>query len=138
MDSDCIFCKIIEGKIPANRLYEDSHLIIFLDAFPVTRGHTLFVPKLHVEFIDQLPEKERQLLHLLPDAVAAVREMTGAEGINIVQNNGQVSGQAVPHVHFHLIPRFAQDQLFRFPPQGKLDDGDVGEFQKRFQMNPTG
>lgn len=136
METDCIFCRIIRGELPAVRLYEDEELIIFLDAFPVARGHTLFVPKAHASLLDQLPEGGRGVLQLLPEAVAAVREMSGAEGINLWQNNGPVSGQAVPHVHFHLVPRFRGDGLFCFPPQGHLDAEEARELQNSFLFHP--
>ena len=115
--SDCVFCKIAAGEIPCTKVYEDDACLTFMDIGPLADGHTLLIPKKHYEFLYDMPADE--VAHLgrqLPALAKAVKEAMGAEGINVLQNNGRVSGQAVPHVHFHFIPRVADDGLgYRWP-----------------------
>ena len=105
---DCIFCKIIKRKIPANVFYEDKHAIAFLDADPVSVGHTLVIPKKHFETINEMDKKE---LGNLSEAILKVSKgiMKISDGLNVMQNNKKAAGQAVSHVHFHLIPRHKDD-----------------------------
>ena len=115
--SDCIFCKIAAGEIPSVRVYEDERCLAFMDIGPISPGHTLLIPKAHYETIHQMPPDEAaHLARRIPALAAAVRKAVGAEGINILQNNGRCSGQEVFHVHVHLIPRWPGDGLgFRWP-----------------------
>ena len=105
---DCVFCKILKGEVPAKKYYEDEHAFAFLDNNPVNIGHTLVVPKKHFKTIDKMDKLE---LNKLSEAILKISRgiMKIADGLNIQQNNGKVSGQAVPHVHFHLIPRYKDD-----------------------------
>ncbi len=110
MNSDCIFCKIIAGDIPATRIYEDDHVLAFMDINPVIHGHALVIPKTHYDPITDTPDE------VLGQCMAAVKRVSqaqitalGAEGVNIHQANGAVAGQVVPHIHFHVIPRFDGD-----------------------------
>jgi histidine triad (HIT) family protein len=109
---DSIFTKIIKREIPCHRVFENDQLLAFLDITPLSAGHTLVVPKRQVERLEDLPPEDvaeiaRQLGGIARRVVAA----TGAEGYNILLNTGQVAGQEVPHVHFHIIPRRAGDGL---------------------------
>ena len=115
--SDCIFCKIAAGDIPSTRVFEDGRCLAFMDIGPISPGHTLLIPKAHYEMIHQMPADEAaHLASHIPALAAAVRKAVGAEGINILQNNGRCSGQEVFHVHVHLIPRWPGDGLgFRWP-----------------------
>ncbi|MBQ9430533.1 MAG: HIT family protein [Kiritimatiellae bacterium] len=104
---ECIFCKIIKGEIPSSKIFEDDHVVAFLDIGPCEKGHTLVVPKCHAARITDLPAEE-----LLP-AMEAVRRIAkllcarlGCDGFNVLQNNGECAGQTVPHVHFHVVPRW--------------------------------
>lgn len=109
---DCLFCKIIKGEIPSAKVYEDEQGYAFLDIGPLSWGHTLLVPKKHYERITEMPADEvAALTSVIPKLAAAVIEATDAEGLNVLQNNGPVSGQAVPHLHVHLIPRHTGDGL---------------------------
>ncbi|MCA9244863.1 MAG: HIT family protein [Phycisphaerales bacterium] len=114
-----IFTRIIRREIPAHVVYEDDAVIAFLDINPLAEGHTLVVPKRETERIDALGAVDlaavgRALGVVAGKVVAAI----GCEGYNILQNNGPVSGQEVPHVHFHIIPRAAGDGLgYRWNPQ---------------------
>ena len=106
--SDCIFCKIVAGEVPAHKVYEDDFALAFLDISPTTPGHTLVIPKEHHEKFDDIPE---ETLGSYMNAVQKVSKAVDAysEGFNLLQNNGRVAGQLVFHVHFHVIPRRAGD-----------------------------
>lgn len=121
-DPQCLFCKIIAGTIPCHRLYEDDHVLSFLDIGPLSRGHLLVIPKQHAVTLDQLDETSAmacvKATRKLGKAVCAA---TGASDWNLLQNNGPLAGQVVMHVHFHVIPRREGDGLgFRWPA-GKLE-----------------
>lgn len=110
MNSDCIFCKIVAGTLPCTRVYEDDDILAFMDIGPIIKGHTLVIPKVHVDPITSVPDE------LLATLIRIVRKIAGAQmkgleadGINITQANGRVAGQVVPHLHFHVIPRFEND-----------------------------
>ena len=105
---DCIFCKLISGKIPCKIVYEDKYSLAFLDAEPLNIGHTLVVPKKHTETIDQMSSGD---LAKLSKAIVKVSNgiMKLSDGMNVLQNNKKVAGQLVPHVHFHLVPRYNGD-----------------------------
>ena len=109
---NCIFCKIIAGEIPCNKVYEDAHVVAFLDIHPNNPGHTLVVPKEHFENLLETPTHVVEALMvavqlLAPRAMAA----TGASGFNLGVNTGASSGQMVMHTHAHIIPRFEGDGL---------------------------
>ena len=108
MSMDCIFCKIISKEIPAKILYEDDDSISFLDAFPVAKGHTLIIPKKHFSKIQDMPPDLNQKLF---DSVhKMINKVDALEGSTLVAvHNGKESGQEVPHVHVHLIPRSITD-----------------------------
>jgi histidine triad (HIT) family protein len=109
-DANCLFCKIIDGKIPAMVVYENDDVLAFLDIEPRALGHTLIIPKHHSSNIVDLPEL---LVAPLFSAVKAVANLLisrlGAEGLTIGINQGQASGQVVDHLHVHLLPRFSGD-----------------------------
>ncbi len=106
-DPDCVFCKIIAGHIPSSRVYEDDHTFAFLDIAPFEKGHVLVVPKHHVAYLTDLPQ---DVLHPFISAVQSVAALLlkklPCDGFNLVQNNGVCATQAVPHVHFHVVPRW--------------------------------
>jgi histidine triad (HIT) family protein len=107
----CVFCRIIEGKIPAHRVYEDERVLAFLDIHPSAPGHTLIIPKAHVARVEDLPEEDaRALFAALQMLVGRVQEAVNARASTIGINNGRESGQEVPHVHIHVIPRHAGDR----------------------------
>lgn len=107
---DCIFCKIVTGEIPCHKLYEDDDVLAFLDIGPLSAGHTLVIPKGHYETIDQVPaEIAAAMFKIVPGLSQAIMQATGATSWNLLQNNGSDAGQVVPHVHLHIIPRFAGD-----------------------------
>lgn len=126
-----IFEKIVAGEIPCHRLYEDEHVLAFLDIGPVSRGHCLLIPKAcHVELDDVPPETAAALGRALPKLVAALKAATGCDGVNVLQNNGAAAGQVVMHAHFHLIPRYVGGGGLRFEwPAGTLDTDHAQQIQ---------
>ena len=110
MDSECIFCKIIAGELPSTKVYEDDDILAFMDIGPVIKGHTLVIPKKHYDPIMETPvEIIAKMMNVVQGIARAQVNGLKAEGVNIIQNNGRVAGQLVPHVHFHVIPRFEKD-----------------------------
>ena len=104
---ECLFCKIVNGEIPSEKVYEDANHLAFLDINPRNPGHTLIVPKRHYETIMEMSDKESADIMLIVKKMAAsVQSGLKADGISIGQSNGRSAGQVIPHVHFHVIPRF--------------------------------
>lgn len=105
--SDTVFSRIIRGEIPCYRVYEDDHVLAFLDIGPLSEGHTLVVPKEPAATLDRLSDESAAAIgRVLPRLCRAVLGATGATAFNVLQNNGADAHQAVMHVHFHIIPRF--------------------------------
>jgi histidine triad (HIT) family protein len=110
MSHDCIFCKIVKGEIPCTRLYEDAEVLAFMDIAPVVKGHALVIPKAHHNpLMDTPPEVLQKLITVVQRIARAQMKGLHADGINVSQANGTVAGQVVPHIHFHVIPRFTTD-----------------------------
>jgi histidine triad (HIT) family protein len=106
--ADTIFGKIIRGEVPCSKVYEDEHVLAFLDIGPVSEGHTLVVPKEPAQTLDRLSDEAAAAVgRVLPRLCRAVMKATGATAFNILQNNGAGAHQAVMHVHFHIIPKHA-------------------------------
>ena len=107
---DCIFCKLANGDIPTNTIYEDDDFRIFLDAAPATKGHCLIVPKEHFDNLEQLDDAVgAKVFPLARKMMKLLKEKLSWDGFNVVQNNGEVAGQTVFHFHTHLIPRYIND-----------------------------
>jgi histidine triad (HIT) family protein len=105
MPESCTFCKIARKEAPANTVYEDEKIIAFLSIQPINVGHTLVVPKKHYKNIYEIPEEEVAYLYKIVKKMAyAVKNAVSAEGIRIVQNNGEAAGQVIFHLHVHVIP----------------------------------
>ncbi|MCH2136877.1 MAG: HIT family protein [Phycisphaerales bacterium] len=103
-----IFAKILAGEIPCHRVYEDEHVLAFLDVAPLSRGHVLVIPKVPVATMDQLPDEAAAALgRVLPRLCRAVMEATECSAYNLLQNNGAAAHQAVMHLHVHIIPKHA-------------------------------
>lgn len=121
---DCIFCKLANGDIPTNVVYEDDTFTVIMDASPATKGHSLIIPKEHYANIYEIPEDVAGNVFKVAKKLA--KEMTdklNCDGFNIVQNNGEVAGQTVFHFHTHLIPRYKDDgQEIGWEPQEKTAD----------------
>ena len=108
--SDCIFCKLANGEIPTNSIYEDKDFNVILDMGPATRGHALILPKEHAANLYELPEETAGKILILAQKLAGrMKEKLQCDGLNLVQNNGEAAGQTVMHFHLHLIPRYKDD-----------------------------
>jgi len=133
-DPHCKFCKIIAAELPAAVVYEDQFALGFLDVNPLAEGHLLLIPREHFARLgDMPPTKCSPLASVLPVLSRALIQVTGAEGINVLVNDGAVAGQVVSHAHFHLIPRRQGDGLgFRWMP-GKYPEGRAAELAGKLQ-----
>lgn len=110
---DCLFCKIIDGEIPAAKVYEDEHVLAFMDISQVTTGHTLVIPKAHAKDIYELPEDVAgELFKRVPKLARAIKQTFKPAGINLLNNNEAPAGQSVFHLHIHLIPRYENEDGF--------------------------
>lgn len=116
---DCIFCKLANGVIPTNSIYEDEDFNVILDAAPATKGHALILPKEHADNLYELPDETAGKVLVLAKKLAThMTQKLGCDGFNVVQNNGTVAGQTVFHFHMHLIPRYKEDgQNIAWKPQ---------------------
>lgn len=116
---DCIFCKLANGVIPTNSIYEDEDFNVILDLAPATKGHALILPKEHADNLYELPEETAAKAMVLAKKLAThMTQKLECDGFNIVQNNGTVAGQTVFHFHMHLIPRYKEDgQTIAWKPQ---------------------
>ncbi len=133
---DCIFCKIVKKEIPSSIVYEDKNTLAFLDISPLNRGHALVIPKKHYETIKEIPESEiADLMKVVRKVGIAVQKAVGAHGLNITQNNGKAAEQLVPHMHFHLIPRFEEDGIYMTHPKKKYAEGEMEETRKKIAGN---
>ena len=107
---DCIFCKLANGDIPTNTIYEDDDFRVILDAAPATRGHCLIIPKDHFNDLEELDDDvASKVFPLARKMMKLLKEKLSWDGFNVVQNNGRVAGQTVFHFHTHLIPRYNDD-----------------------------
>merc|ERR1719282_1994209 len=127
-----IFEKIVAGDIPSFKIYEDDLVYSFMDINPCSKGHVLVIPKKCYEFLHEVPEETSAAIgRVLPRIAKAVMEATGTKEYNILQNNGPTAHQAVPHVHFHIIPKNgAEDGLGVGWPAQALDKGAAKELQE--------
>lgn len=128
--TECLFCKIVAGAIPADRVYEDDRTIGFLDIHPVHPGHVLLVPKSHAGAFRSLSPEDRDALFAAGQAVAAkVMAATGAPAFNLEMNDGEDAGQVVMHAHLHVIPRHPGDGLRHWPgtPYAEGEAAKMGE-----------
>lgn len=108
---DCIFCRIVNGEVSTYKVFEDDRVLAFLDVQPLSRGHTLIIPKVHVALLEDLEwEDANALFKVIYELVETVQEAVNAPASTVAINNGVESGQEIPHVHFHLIPRFKNDR----------------------------
>jgi histidine triad (HIT) family protein len=121
-DANCIFCRIATGDIPCAKIYEDDNVLAFLDLAPVHPGHTLVIPKDHYKDMLEVPaELGTAVFAAIQKVAGAVVKATGAQGFNVMQNNGLAAGQTMFHIHWHIIPRFNDDGLEMWA-QGKYPD----------------
>ena len=123
MSEDCIFCKIIEGEVPSHKVYEDENVYAFLDTEPVSKGHTLVIPKEHVETVHEAEEMS-YMWEAIVKVANSVKSAFEPEGLNITQNNGAVAGQEVFHMHFHVTPRYTGEEVELSYNRSELENGE--------------
>jgi len=113
-DESCIFCQIINKSIPSNIVYEDELSLAFLDIFPVSKGHTIVIPKDHYQNIEDISDDIlAHIMRIVKQLSILIRERLNVEGYNILQNNFPAAGQVINHCHFHIIPRNIDDAKFK-------------------------
>jgi histidine triad (HIT) family protein len=130
--AETIFTKILNGEIPCHKVYEDAHVLAFLDIGPLSRGHTLVIPKEPAPTLGALSDDASAAIgRVLPRLCRAVALVTGCEDYNVLQNNGAPAHQAVFHVHFHIIPKPSEDAGLGVRwPAGTLDAADGAALAK--------
>ena len=130
-DDNCIFCKLANGIIPTNSIYEDEDFNVILDLGPATKGHAIILPKDHYKNLYELPdETASKVMKLAKKMAIQMTDKLGADGFNLVQNNNEVAGQTVFHFHMHLIPRYDDDgQAINWVP-GKPSAEELAEIKK--------
>tara|TARA_B100000029_G_C17091136_1_gene784276 strand:+ start:206 stop:610 length:405 start_codon:yes stop_codon:yes gene_type:complete len=128
-----IFTEIIEGKRPGFLIFEDEHHVAILDKYPIDTGHSLIIPKIPYEKIVDMPKNEvAELFSLVPQIANAILKATGAVAFSIAQNNGKEAKQIVPHVHVHIIPRYA-DKATMWTKRGIPSDDELKELQEKIK-----
>lgn len=117
--NDCVFCKIAAGEIPSAKVYEDDDVLAFMDISPAAHGHVLVVPKAHFpNLLEADDEAVAKVMAVAKRVAQAQMKVLGADGVNVFQTNFPAAGQTVFHLHFHVIPRFDGDGLFKnWPPR---------------------
>lgn len=121
--NSCIFCKIVDGKIPSTTIFEDENVKVILDIAPAAKGHAILLVKQHAANIFELDsELAGKIFSVVPKVAKALKEELGCDGMNILQNNGEVSGQTVFHLHIHFIPRWKEDSIqIKWTPSSYAD-----------------
>src|SRR3989338_1911027 len=129
---ECIFCKIIDGKVPAAKDYEDSKGISFLDIMPANKGHCLVVPKIHAQHLMEMNDEDLSATIKPAKKVASALYLSFGNGsFNIVMNNGKEAGQVVNHAHIHIIPRFQKDRLRIKWSHLKYEGNEMKEYSEK-------
>lgn len=125
-ENNCVFCKIISGEFSSTTVYEDDNFKAIFDISPASKGHTLVLTKNHMENIFEMDETvAANALFIIKKIATAIKEVLSCNGINIVQNNGEAAGQSVNHLHFHIIPRYTNDNVMTPWKNGSYKDGEA-------------
>ena len=135
---DCIFCKIVRGEIPSAKVLETDKVLAFLDINPVSKGHTLAIPKTHYATFVEIPE---DVLTALGEALGKIGEAAksklNAAGFNILLNDGRAAGQLIDRSHFHLIPRNVGDGVMDWPPVRPYAEGELEKIREALARGVT-
>ena len=133
--ADTIFSKILAGEMPCHKVYEDESVLAFLDINPLSRGHTLVIPKQEVASVDALSDDSAAAIgRVLPRICRAIKKLSGVQDYNILQNNGIAAHQAVFHVHFHIIPKPNEEAGLGIEwPMGTLEPEAGAELAQRLR-----
>lgn len=135
---DCIFCKLANGDIPTNTIYEDDLFRVIMDASPATRGHALVLPKDHYADVYEIdPEVLGKAIQVGQKVIKHATEVLGCDGYNMLQNNGEAAGQTVFHYHLHLIPRYADMDNSKILtwPAGAVSTDDAAALTESLKLN---
>ena len=136
-DSNCILCKLANGDIPTNSIYEDENFNVILDIAPATKGHALVIPKEHYADIYEIPsELLAEAVKVAQKLIKHVTPVLGCDGYNLLQNNGEVAGQTIFHFHLHLIPRYADGDntnLLKCNP-GEIGEAELKELKEQMKL----
>lgn len=112
IDNECLFCKIANGEIPSDTIYEDEDFRVILDISPASDGHAIILPKNHAANLFELEKEDAaKIMGVAKKVGKAMKESLGCDGLNVLQNNGEAAGQTVFHLHLHLIPRYIKDRV---------------------------
>lgn len=123
---DCIFCKIAAGEIPSRTIYEDERFRAILDISPASKGHAIILPKNHAANIYELSEEDASKIFVVGKKIAcAMKNAMQCEGLNILQNNGELAGQTVFHLHLHVLPRYQDDNVAFSWKHGKPSEEEL-------------
>ncbi|MCM1283259.1 MAG: HIT family protein [Muribaculaceae bacterium] len=134
-DDNCIFCKLANGEIPTNTVYEDEDFRVILDAAPAAKGHALILPKEHYADIYEVEEETlARAAKLAKRVIAHEKEALGCDGYNMLQNNGEAAGQTIFHFHMHLIPRYAAEEKLLMWKSQTFSDEEMKEICEKMQM----
>lgn len=136
MDTDCIFCRILREELPCAVVYQNEHVLAFLDISPISPGHCLVIPKVHYSRLEDCPPSVAGVLaENLGHISQAVIQSVSAPDYNILNNNGRAAGQLVDHIHFHIIPRQPEDGVFSRWPAGKYPPGKMDQLAETIRQN---
>ncbi|MCR5395965.1 MAG: HIT family protein [Lachnospiraceae bacterium] len=132
---DCIFCKLANGEIPTNSIYEDEDFKVILDASPATKGHALILPKEHFDNIYEVDDSiAAKIFPLAKKLATAMTKKLGCDGFNILQNNGEAAGQTVFHLHVHLLPRYKDEKAILEWDHLEFSDEEMAEIRDSLKM----
>ena len=128
-DDKCVFCKIVEKSIPSKVLFENDKNLAFLDIFPISKGHTIVIPKNHYKNLEDIPDNElSELFKIVKKVSILIRKKLQVDGYNILQNNFRAAGQVVNHFHVHIIPRSNEDGKFKlFTPKKQAKEEELNQ-----------
>lgn len=126
---DCIFCKIANGEISSNTIYEDEHFRVIMDINPASKGHCIILPKTHAANLYELPDDWcKEVMPVAKKCAAVLKDVLDCEGVNVLQNNGALAGQTVFHLHVHLIPRYQDDTVeIQWKPTQRTDTEELAK-----------
>ena len=135
-DDNCIFCKLANGDIPTNTIYEDEDFRVILDNSPATKGHALILPKEHFSDMFEIDEETLgKAAKLAKKVITHEKAVLDCDGYNVLQNNGVEAGQTVFHFHLHLIPRYTGDTVNVGWVPGEADLDELAELAKKVRKN---
>ncbi|MSR71561.1 MAG: HIT family protein [Candidatus Taylorbacteria bacterium] len=133
---DCIFCKIVAGQVEAPKIYENDSTFVFLSNSPNNLGHSLVIPKKHFENIYEIDENTlAEVAKTFGKVANAIKKSLNAKGVNIIQNNERAGGQGVFHIHFHVIPRYQDDDFDHWKQFTQYKKGEENEYVERIRKN---